>query len=70
MVCNVNRLPKALQPFKKHGTENAWAYIFSALRASAAVHGVDLLPTFYHCTTGEKGTRLRPLRLPLYISGS
>jgi hypothetical protein len=61
---------KALQPFKKHGTENVWACNFSALRATAAVHGMDLLSTFYHCTTGRKGARLRSLRLPLCISGS
>jgi hypothetical protein len=29
LTCSVNWVPKALQPLKKHGKENAWAYMSS-----------------------------------------
>jgi carboxylesterase type B len=53
LTCAVNWLPKALQAFKKDGKENAWAYMSSVPNNTAAMHGMDLLSTFYDEPEGK-----------------
>jgi hypothetical protein len=49
----VNGVPKALQPLKIHGKENASAYMSGAPNDTVAMHGMVLLSTFYDGPEGN-----------------
>lgn len=53
LTCNMNWVPKALQHFKQHGKESAWAYMSSVPNDTAAIRGMDLLSTFYDGPVGN-----------------
>ena len=56
LTCSVNGVPKALQPLKIHGKENASVYMSSVPNDTVAMHGMDLLSCPLS-TTGPKGRR-------------